>query len=834
MTLRQLRVSAGAAVLCCLTAVTSWGHPTPYGDTYTFSGENFPNSFGVVKEPETGEIYTFESPALNLTFDGIAENVGELRINERAVKFPGRFDLNAVQAAGIDGQTVFELLDWHNPGEIVEFSFEPLDGQWIANSPAANSSFTIDGLDWLHAAPGATPLFQRQSFYFYWTNNGVPIANMSFVLADLGVLVGDHPFDPSVPEAVYIAYGGGQLDDITDPYEGGSDVHSGTRQLDANASYALLQQVLSIPPASGNGFHIGFLVDIDTVIDGTSGDFNGDDLVNTADYDILRAGFNQAGGFVDGDINFDGAVNLADFVDFRTSYQLANGQPLRTVPEPSTLVLAALACGATLLVRRRRSGRGILAGLVAVAVLACSSSWASAQDPIENEYVENLWVPAGPAAADWNVAMNWNPQFVPSQPIAGNEYGVINNGGRAYVDVSVDPAAGLILGDAAGESGALEIRAGGSLGIVQSFDNHGFAYIGRYGAGTLDVLPGGTFSPFALNVSGQDSHLNLSGNGIVAVQTIARLGRTTKISGGTATFTVGTLDLGGTLIAEISGGDHSPIVVAGHANLVAPVLKVEGSNFSPAYGAEYDLIDSATMKGEFASLDTSSAPALADGLQYRLAYTEKTASLKVDNTLVLAVDPDSGAASITNLVGASISLNGYSILSDNLLLDGAWSSLGAGWLSASPGPGAISETNISGAAAVNVGASLSIGDLFAAAVPMEELDLVFEYSANGELRQGIVKYGSISNPDQPGDTDGDGDVDITDLNNVRNNFGSQGNPVVGDTSPFDGDVNITDLNNVRNNFGVVPGGASAVPEPSTWIMASCSALALLAVVRRKR
>jgi len=101
-------------------------------------------------------------------------------------------------------------------------------------------------------------------------------------------------------------------------------------------------------------------------------------------------------------------------------------------------------------------------------------------------------------------------------------------------------------------------------------------------------------------------------------------------------------------------------------------------------------------------------------------------------------------------------------------------------------------------------------------VPMEELDLVFEYSANGELRQGIVKYGSISNPDQPGDTDGDGDVDITDLNNVRNNFGSQGNPVVGDTSPFDGDVNITDLNNVRNNFGVVPGGASL----GSWLPAA--------------
>ena len=51
-----------------------------------------------------------------------------------------------------------------------------------------------------------------------------------------------------------------------------------------------------------------------------------------------------------------------------------------------------------------------------------------------------------------------------------------------------------------------------------------------------------------------------------------------------------------------------------------------------------------------------------------------------------------------------------------------------------------------------------------------------------------------------GDTDADGDVDIDDLNNVRNNFGSGGPAALGDTDG-DGDVDIDDLNNVRNNFG---------------------------------
>jgi hypothetical protein len=61
-----------------------------------------------------------------------------------------------------------------------------------------------------------------------------------------------------------------------------------------------------------------------------------------------------------------------------------------------------------------------------------------------------------------------------------------------------------------------------------------------------------------------------------------------------------------------------------------------------------------------------------------------------------------------------------------------------------------------------------------------------------------------------GDTDGDLRVDLSDLNNVRNNFGLSGIDVLGDTNN-DHVVDLTDLNNVRNNFG-----ASApipVPEP---------------------
>ncbi len=72
-----------------------------------------------------------------------------------------------------------------------------------------------------------------------------------------------------------------------------------------------------------------------------------------------------------------------------------------------------------------------------------------------------------------------------------------------------------------------------------------------------------------------------------------------------------------------------------------------------------------------------------------------------------------------------------------------------------------------------------------------------------------------------GDTDGNGTVDLADLNNVRNNFGASGPNVVGDTNG-DGQVDLTDLNAVRNNFGA--GGASNSTIAPNTRLASAPAL----------
>jgi len=85
---------------------------------------------------------------------------------------------------------------------------------------------------------------------------------------------------------------------------------------------------------------------------------------------------------------------------------------------------------------------------------------------------------------------------------------------------------------------------------------------------------------------------------------------------------------------------------------------------------------------------------------------------------------------------------------------------------------------------------------------------------------------------QPGDTNGDGNVDINDLNAVRNNFGATGaadGSLVGDTVPWDGQLNIDDLNAVRNHFGA--GTPAAVPEPGAGMMAVFGVAAAFATRR---
>jgi hypothetical protein len=72
-----------------------------------------------------------------------------------------------------------------------------------------------------------------------------------------------------------------------------------------------------------------------------------------------------------------------------------------------------------------------------------------------------------------------------------------------------------------------------------------------------------------------------------------------------------------------------------------------------------------------------------------------------------------------------------------------------------------------------------------------------------------------------GDADGDGDVDMTDFNAVRDNFQmSVTSHAMGDLND-DGFVDFVDFREWKNNFPFPPGGLAAnaaIPEPTLWVL----------------
>jgi len=142
----------------------------------------------------------------------------------------------------------------------------------------------------------------------------------------------------------------------------------------------------AINPTNGLLYGVGYADGKDSVVAGLSsgqievmytllGDANLDGLVNTSDFNIVAANFNQSiTGWDQGDFNYDGLVNTADFNELAANFNqgvsgaatagdiaaldafaVANGLSLTTssVPEPANAVLL-MAVGSGILCRRRR------------------------------------------------------------------------------------------------------------------------------------------------------------------------------------------------------------------------------------------------------------------------------------------------------------------------------------------------------------------------------------------------------------------------------------------------------------------------------------------------
>jgi hypothetical protein len=92
------------------------------------------------------------------------------------------------------------------------------------------------------------------------------------------------------------------------------------------------------------GQHYGVAWWADVVIGVTGGDYNGDNVVDAQDYNVWRGDFREspaAGTGADG--NGNGVVDAADYVMWRKNLSVGSGSSVASVPEPSGLLLLAIA-----------------------------------------------------------------------------------------------------------------------------------------------------------------------------------------------------------------------------------------------------------------------------------------------------------------------------------------------------------------------------------------------------------------------------------------------------------------------------------------------------------
>jgi len=376
---------------------------------------------------------------------------------------------------------------------------------------------------------------------------------------------------------------------------------------------------------------------------------------------------------------------------------------------------------------------------------------------------------------NWTDDNNWvdenNDNSLGFSPKAEfEEFGVINNGGTAFLATNAPDTGGIILGQFSGEVGSLEIRNGGSLvsRVGETGLTDGKVLLGTGGGeGHLTVLPGGSFTATSIQVSGSANSLlklggTTAGTASLTLSGGTQISRGARIIGPDVAFNTPGLLLTPTttLIAEITGGTHSAIQVANTANLNG-VLKVEFNGHAPTPGESWDIVDAGELINNFHTIDTSAVAAQDPGvgfivLQQAGGNNGNVVRLKLDAQLLLSVDRRTGSTTINNLTpDGPVDLDAYAIRSPSGLLDSSvgWQSFQdggqLGWQETinSDNFGLI-ESNIAGSRIIGPETSIAIGEPYNSPTALEEpgQDLSFEYHMAGAgTVQGAVEYTGLHN-----------------------------------------------------------------------------------------
>lgn len=285
--------------------------------------------------------------------------------------------------------------------------------------------------------------------------------------------------------------------------------------------------------------------------------------------------------------------------------------------------------------------------------------------------------------------------------------------------------------------------------------------------------------------------------------------------------------------------------LAGQGN---PGWQVAGSN-SSEHLAELNLQDSLTLNiGDSINLGTPytagpQRPSEED-VVFEYINTEGQVAQGIvryegpANDLVLNVDPETGAAAISNLspfITPPV-VNGYTVTSASGALNpefSAWEEnvdeAGEGWRKVNSSANNIGELNLLDSHEFTNGVIAELGMLF---TPGSNRDLVFRFStADGDIFDGHVEYGALPvRPDfLPADFNKDGTVDLSDFNILKGNFGQGGATMAEGDANMDGTVDLSDFNILKGSFGQ----SAAVPEPSAVVLTLLGCACLFSV-RRSR
>jgi hypothetical protein len=424
------------------------------------------------------------------------------------------------------------------------------------------------------------------------------------------------------------------------------------------------------------------------------------------------------------------------------------------------------------------------------------SSASTLIDEITDSATHSPLKSAGTAA----IAGTLKPTFTGVTPVAGNSWNVIDaaaiTGGFTTLDLSAAPTL------AAGQSYQLSQANGGTNGklLKLSIEEILALQVNRT-TGAISIANIGTTS------KGLDGYSILSSRGTLKTATWNSL---------QDQAVAGWVEAGGTIndLNELNSTSSSTLNAGNSFALGTPYAGQPAGQF-PAFG-----IDPDDITFEYSTPDHRT-------IQGSVVYS----GTKVNNNLIVNVNPASGQAQLKNDSPYTITIDGYAVYSQSNSLqpaNGKWFSLQdrgvTGWQEADPIASAVSELNENGSLTLSPFSGYDLGELYKSIGGTQDLRLEFLQVGQQAPSNGLVVYGAfgaVSPPGLAGDYNNNGVVDAADYVIWRKSSGTNASLP---NDPIGGTIGSAQYDQWRAHFGQtlsgsgssLAAGAASVPEPGAF------------------